>query len=67
MDFPFVVDNKKEVSESLGQPLSPSFAKMADKEDYFFLCLLRRKRFLRLCVAILCFFLFLPFGIMING
>jgi hypothetical protein len=32
--------------------------------DYFFLCLFFLKRFLRLCVAILCFFLFLPLGIM---
>ena len=28
----------------------------------FFLCLFFRKRFLRLCVAILCLFLFLPHG-----
>lgn len=32
--------------------------------DYFFLCLFLRKRFLRLCVAILCLFLFLPLGMM---
>ena len=39
---------------------------MADtrEENYFFLCLFLRKRFLRLCVAILCLFLFLPLGIM---
>ncbi len=29
---------------------------------FFFLCLFFRKRFLRLCVAILCRFLFLPQG-----
>jgi len=31
--------------------------------DYFFLCLFFLKRFLRLCVDILCLFLFLPLGI----
>src|SRR5690606_14589377 len=31
--------------------------------DYFFLCLFFLKRFLRLWVAILCLFLFLPLGI----
>jgi hypothetical protein len=30
---------------------------------YFFLCLFFLRRFLRLCVAILCFFLFFPLGI----
>ncbi|MFM9028412.1 MAG: hypothetical protein ACKOQ6_10510 [Bacteroidota bacterium] len=29
---------------------------------FFFLCLFLRRRFLRLCVAILCLFLFLPLG-----
>ena len=40
----------------------------ADKENYlfFFLCLFLRKRFLRLCVAILCLFLFFPQGITPN-
>ena len=33
------------------------------KEDYFFLCLSFLKRFLRLCVDILCLLCFLPFGI----
>jgi len=33
---------------------------------YFFLCLFFLKRFLRLCVAILCLFLFFPFGIVIK-
>jgi hypothetical protein len=33
--------------------------------DYFFLCLFFLRRFLRLCVAILCFFLFFPLGIVI--
>jgi hypothetical protein len=33
-------------------------------ENYFFLCLFFRKRFLRLCVAILCLFLFFPLGIL---
>lgn len=35
-----------------------------DKQEkiYFFLCLFLRKRFLRLCVAILCLFLFFPLG-----
>ena len=32
-------------------------------ENYFFLCLFFLRRFLRLCVAILCFFLFFPLGI----
>ncbi len=31
--------------------------------SYFFLCLFFLKRFLRLCVAILCLFLFFPLGI----
>ena len=31
--------------------------------DYFFLCLFFLRRFLRLCVAILCLFLFFPLGI----
>jgi hypothetical protein len=30
---------------------------------FFFLCLFLRKRFLRLCVAILCLLRFLPLGI----
>jgi hypothetical protein len=30
---------------------------------FFFLCLFLRRRFFRLCVAILCLFLFLPQGI----
>jgi hypothetical protein len=42
-----------------------TFFKMADA-DYFFLCLFLRKRFLRLCVAILCLFLFLPLGILMK-
>ena len=33
---------------------------------YFFLCLFLRKRFLRLCVDILCLFLFLPLGIILS-
>ncbi len=33
------------------------------KLNYFFLCLFFLRRFLRLCVAILCFFLFFPLGI----
>lgn len=33
------------------------------ERDYFFLCLFFLKRFLRLWVAILCFFLFFPLGI----
>jgi len=36
------------------------------KKYYFFLCLFLRKRFFRLCVAILCLFLFFPLG-MINN
>ena len=31
--------------------------------DYFFLCLFKRKRFLRLWVDILCLLCFFPFGI----
>ncbi len=34
-----------------------------DQQAYFFLCLFFLKRFLRLCVAILCLFLFFPLGI----
>jgi len=37
---------------------------VAEAGNYFFLCLFLRKRFFRLCVAILCLFLFLPLGIM---
>jgi len=33
------------------------------RRNYFFLCLFFLRRFLRLCVAILCFFLFFPLGI----
>ena len=36
------------------------------KQNYFFLCLFFRKRFLRLWVAILCLFLFFPLGIFIG-
>ncbi len=36
------------------------------KKNYFFLCLFFLKRFLRLWVAILCLFLFLPLGIILN-
>ena len=36
------------------------------QEAYFFLCLFFLKRFLRLCVDILCLFLFLPLGIVIE-
>ena len=38
------------------------FNKITKQENYFFLCLLFRKRFLRLWVAILCLFLFFPLG-----
>ena len=34
---------------------------------FFFLCLFLRRRFLRLCVAILCLFLFLPQGIRLTN
>ena len=34
-----------------------------NSRSYFALCLIIRRRFFRLCVAILCFFLFLPQGI----
>lgn len=42
-------------------PGNPQF--QASEIFYFFLCLFFRRRFLRLCVAILCLFLFLPLGI----
>ena len=35
------------------------------KKAYFFLCLSFLKRFLRLCVDILCLLCFLPFGIVL--
>jgi membrane-bound metal-dependent hydrolase YbcI (DUF457 family) len=35
-------------------------------DDYFFLCLFFLKRFFRLWVAILCLFLFFPFGIVLH-
>jgi hypothetical protein len=34
----------------------------SSSKNYFFLCLFFLRRFLRLCVAILCLFLFLPLG-----
>jgi hypothetical protein len=37
--------------------------RIAAVSNYFFLCLFFLRRFLRLCVAILCFFLFFPLGI----
>jgi len=36
------------------------------RNHYFFLCLFFLKRFFRLWVAILCLFLFFPFGIVIK-
>ena len=54
----------KEAVRTTGQPLSLSrLLKWQTLKNYFFLCLFLRKRFLRLCVAILCLFLFLPLGI----
>jgi hypothetical protein len=38
-------------------------SKTDENSAYFFLCLFFLKRFLRLWVAILCLFLFLPLGI----
>jgi len=46
---------------------TPKHGVNKDPEDYFFLCLFFRKRFLRLWVAILCLFLFLPLGISISA
>jgi len=40
--------------------------KIIKQENYFFLCLLFRKRFLRLWVAILCLFLFFPLGMALK-
>ena len=48
----------------VGQTLFISrLLKWQTRKDYFFLCLFLRKRFLRLCVAILCLLCFFPFGI----
>ena len=60
------LEHDKRASGTSGQPFA--FSRLLKwqtrKKDYFFLCLFLRKRFLRLCVAILCLFLFLPLGIM---
>jgi hypothetical protein len=40
-----------------------NFQRAKPPTGYFFLCLFFLRRFLRLCVAILCFFLFFPLGI----
>ena len=54
----------KEAVRTTGQPLSLSrLLKWQTLKNYFFLCLFRRKRFLRLCVDILCLLCFFPFGI----
>ena len=39
---------------------------ISTQESYFFLCLFFLKRFLRLWVDILCLFLFLPLGIVVE-
>jgi len=39
---------------------------LGSRRAYFFLCLSFLKRFLRLCVDILCLLCFLPFGIVIR-
>ncbi len=46
--------------------LACTFGAVTIRKNYFFLCLFFLKRFLRLCVAILCLFLFLPLGIVFN-
>lgn len=43
--------------------MTPNRLRSNDPQAYFFLCLFFLKRFLRLCVAILCLFLFFPLGI----
>ena len=39
---------------------------LGSRRAYFFLCLSFLKRFLRLCVDILCLLCFLPFGIVLG-
>ena len=59
-----VVSQEKRLKGSPVQPLSSSMLlKWQTQRTYFFLCLFLRKRFLRLCVDILCLFLFFPLGI----
>ena len=59
-----MVFQEKEAVRTTVQPLSFSrLLKWQTQRTYFFLCLFLRKRFLRLCVDILCLFLFLPLGI----
>lgn len=56
----------KKLKRPSGLPVSLSLSRLLKWQtlkNYFFLCLFLRKRFLRLCVAILCLFLFLPLGI----
>ena len=48
-------------------PLEKLPAAATPREAYFFLWRFLRRRFLRLCVAILWRFLFLPQGMMLGG
>lgn len=62
-----LIKTTEEAVRTTGQPLSLSrLLKWQTLKNYFFLCLFLRKRFLRLCVAILCLFLFFPLGIVIG-
>ena len=59
-----LIKTTEEAVRTTGQPLSLSrLLKWQTLKNYFFLCLFLRKRFLRLCVAILCLLCFFPFGI----
>ncbi len=55
------------VGQKQSRPYAPHKAGFQHLEikNYFFLCLFFRKRFFRLWVAILCLFLFFPFGIFV--
>ena len=57
---------KTKEADHPGQPLFSRLLKWQTLRDYFlFLCLFLRRRFLRLCVAILCLLCFFPFGIIL--
>ncbi len=64
------MDQKQLESENkcplLKTPISGYNMIVKGEASYFFLCLFFLKRFLRLWVAILCLFLFLPLGIVLN-
>jgi hypothetical protein len=57
--------HKEQRTNLAAMPVSLFFVADA-QEFYLFLCLFLRKRFLRLCVDILCLFFFFPLGIAVK-